>query len=111
MSKPEERQPVPGSLMLLVTDNLDGDLGAETQVVGPFASRKAAVDWIRETARETFDPSLDVDEEGRHPDWGSFHVLVEVKEVLRPVPSVRVSMSVETTELPPFGTVNTEENE
>ena len=110
MSSSRKKRPSSGSLMVIVVDNLNGDLDDSAQVAGPFSSRSDAVKWIRQEALDSFD-LRQTDDVGRCGDWGSFNILVEVKEVLRPTPTVRVSMSVETTELPPFGTVNTEENE
>ena len=108
MSSSRKKRPAAGSLMVIVVDNLNGDLDDSAQVAGPFSSRADAVKWIRQEALDLFD-LRQMDDVGRCRDWGSFYILVEVREVLRPTPTVRVNMDVEPAELPQDG-VDTQGN-
>jgi len=62
-----------------------------------FASIEAARKWIREDARDTI--GEDAHEIGEPETWGNTYYICEVRQVVRPVPRVSVSVKVELMEV------------
>jgi hypothetical protein len=64
-----------------------------------FATIKAARDWIRKDAKDTIgDNFQDI---GEPETWGNTYYICEIKQVVRPVPRISVSVKIELMEVQP----------
>lgn len=85
-----------GKIIVIDTTKNDGKFDlSSAELRGVFTSEKLALDYVRNDAKDTYDgdPSNDMQD---LDNWGSDVLIVEVKRVVRPVPSVKVSCSVKT---------------
>lgn len=64
-------------------------------VKGAFKSEKAAEEFITSDAKKSFNdyPARSLDPE----TWGSDHMIVEVKKIVRPIPNITVDCGLKTT--------------
>jgi hypothetical protein len=63
-----------------------------------FASIDAARAWIRKDAKDTIGDNYDC---GEPETWGNTYYLCEIKQVVRPVPRISVSVEIELMEVQP----------
>ena len=68
----------------------EGKLAGEVLNAGPFDTQEAAERWLAEDAADAFRSSGDPVIPGEQRDWGTVHVVCEVKRVVKPVPGVKV---------------------
>ena len=84
-----------GRFVVVAMDKCEGgDMSGDVLNVGPFETQEAAETWLREDAVKAFAGSGSPVEVGDQEDFGSVHLICEVKRAVKPVPAVRVEASL-----------------
>ena len=80
-------------IVISLSKNQSTDIKDDPTIEGEFDSIKKAKDWIREDSVAVADNML---ESGRHEQWGSTHIICRVIDIVTPVPTVKISVSLKS---------------
>ena len=85
------------SYMVLEHEDIKPELTKFSALYGPFATIKAAKDFIRSDALDTVTDwdTLEMVHVGSNPEWGSTYTIVDVVESVKPVPDITIKIRLQ----------------